>query len=66
MGEEESKYEERIKLLKPYQVNMDMMKKTKNNDAIFLHCLPAFHDLETKVGKEIFEKQWSEIAGSER
>jgi len=55
MGEE-SKYEERIKLLKPYQVNMDMMKKTKNNDAIFLHCLPAFHDLETKVGKEIHEQ----------
>jgi ornithine carbamoyltransferase len=55
MGEE-AQYEERIKLLKPYQVNMDMMKKTKNNDVIFLHCLPAFHDTETKVGKEIFER----------
>lgn len=55
MGED-AMYEQRIKLLKSYQVNMDMMKKTKNPDAIFLHCLPAFHDLETKVGKEIFEK----------
>ncbi len=55
MGEE-SQYEERIKLLKPYQVNMDMMRKTKNNDVIFLHCLPAFHDTETKVGKEMFER----------
>jgi ornithine carbamoyltransferase len=55
MGEE-AMYEERIKLLKPYQVNMDMLKKTKNPDVIFLHCLPAFHDTETKVGKEIFEK----------
>lgn len=55
MGEE-SQFEQRIKLLKPYQVNMDMIKKTKNKDVIFLHCLPAFHDTETKVGKEIFEK----------
>lgn len=55
MGEESSA-ESRIRLLKPYQVNADMMKKTGNKDAIFLHCLPAFHDVETKVGKEIFEK----------
>ncbi|MBF8263902.1 MAG: argF [Parachlamydiales bacterium] len=55
MGEE-AQYEQRIKLLKPYQVNMDMMKKTKNPDVIFLHCLPAFHDTETKVGKEVYEK----------
>jgi len=55
MGEE-SQYDQRIKLLKSYQVNMDMMKKTKNKDVIFLHCLPAFHDMETKVGKEVFEK----------
>ena len=55
MGEE-SLFEERIKLLKDYQVTMEMMKKTKNKDVIFLHCLPAFHDTETKVGKEIFEK----------
>jgi ornithine carbamoyltransferase len=55
MGEE-SQMESRIKLLKPYQVSMDMIKKTKNPDVIFLHCLPAFHDTETKVGKEVFER----------
>ena len=55
MGEEDQ-FEERIKLLKDYQVNMDMIKKTKNEEMIFLHCLPAFHDLNTKVGKEIYEK----------
>ncbi len=55
MGEED-KYEERIKLLKPYQVTMDMLKKTNNSNIIFMHCLPAFHDLETEVGREIHEK----------
>ncbi len=55
MGEE-AQYEERIKLLKPYQVNMEMLKKTENPDVIFLHCLPAFHDLETDVGKDVHEK----------
>ena len=55
MGEEHQ-YEERIKLLKDYQVNMEMIKKTKNENVIFLHCLPSFHDLNTKVGKEIYEK----------
>lgn len=55
MGEEDM-FEERIKLLKPYQVNMEMIKKTGNDDVIFLHCLPAFHDLETAVGREIYEK----------
>lgn len=55
MGEED-KFEERIQLLKPYQVNMDMIQKTENSDLIFLHCLPSFHDLNTKVGNEIFEK----------
>lgn len=55
MGEE-AKFEERINQLKPYQVNMDMLNKTGNDDVIFLHCLPSFHDLETTVGKEIFEK----------
>jgi len=55
MGEED-KYEERIKALKSYQVTMDMLKKTGNPDVIFMHCLPAFHDLNTKVGKEIYEK----------
>jgi len=55
MGEEEQ-FEERIKLLKDYQVNMDMVRKTGNENLVFMHCLPAFHDLETKVGKEIHEK----------
>ncbi len=55
MGEEHL-FEERIKMLTPYQVNMDMIKKTGNSDCVFLHCLPAFHDEETVVGKEIAEK----------
>lgn len=52
MGEEDM-FEQRIKQLKPYQVNMDMIKKTNNDDVLFLHCLPAFHDLETVVGQEV-------------
>lgn len=55
MGEE-AQFEERIKLLEPYRVDMDLIKMTKNDDVKFLHCLPSFHDLETSVGKEIFEK----------
>ncbi len=55
MGEEDM-FEERIKQLKPFQVNMDMINKTGNQDVLFLHCLPAFHDLETAVGKEVKEK----------
>ncbi len=55
MGEED-KYEERINLLKPYRVNKDLMNKTGNSDAIFMHCLPAFHDLQTSVGQEMHEK----------
>lgn len=55
MGEEDQ-FEERIKQLKPYQVNMDMIKKTGNSDVIFMHCLPSFHDTKTIVGKEIYEK----------
>lgn len=55
MGEE-AQFEERIKLLAPYRVDMNMVKTTKNPDVIFLHCLPSFHDLETAVGKDIYEK----------
>src|SRR5574344_1608182 len=55
MGEPEEVWEERIRILKPYQVNQDAMKNAKST-AIFMHCLPAFHDLETKIGKEIKEK----------
>lgn len=54
MGEE-AEFEERIQLLRPYQVNMEMLEKTGNRDVIFLHCLPAFHDLETEVGRSIYE-----------
>lgn len=55
MGEED-KFEERIRLLTPYRVTRDVMQKTGNSKAIFLHCLPSFHDLNTQVGKETFEK----------
>lgn len=55
MGEPDSVWKERIDLLLPYQVNSKVMKLAKN-DAIFLHCLPSFHNLETKVGMEIYEK----------
>lgn len=56
MGEAAEVWEERIKLLRPYQVNMDMIQKTGNPNVIFEHCLPAFHDLNTAVGKDIHEK----------
>jgi ornithine carbamoyltransferase len=55
MGEEHL-FEERINLLKKYQVNKDMMEKTGNPDTIFMHCLPAFHDNLTAVGADIEEK----------
>ena len=55
MGEE-AQFEERIRLLEPYRVTMDMLKKTGNPDVIFEHCLPSFHDLETSVGKDIYER----------
>ncbi len=56
MGEPADVWESRIKLLSPYQVNMDLMKKTGNPNVKFMHCLPAFHNTETKVGKDIHEK----------
>lgn len=55
MGESSSVWEERIKLLLPYQVNDKVMQIAKK-DAIFMHCLPSFHNLETKVGKEIYDQ----------
>jgi len=55
MGEE-AHFEERIRLLEPYRVTMDMLKRTHNPEVIFLHCLPAFHDLETDVGADIHKK----------
>ena len=56
MGEPESAWEERIALMKPYQVNAELMAKTGNPNTKFLHCLPAFHDDQTTVGKAIAEK----------
>ena len=54
MGEED-KFEERINLLKPYQVNKELTDLIEG-DYIFLHCLPSYHDIETKNGKEMYEK----------
>jgi len=56
MGEPEEVWEERIKLLKPYQVNQEVIEATGNPEVKFLHCLPAFHNRETKVGEEIYQK----------
>ncbi len=55
MGEEHL-FEERINQLKAYQVNMDMVNKTGNDNVIFMHCLPAFHDRNTVIGEEIHQK----------
>jgi ornithine carbamoyltransferase len=56
MGEPASVWEERIKLLKPYQVNTQAMELTGNPDVKFMHCLPAFHNRETKIGEEIYQQ----------
>jgi ornithine carbamoyltransferase len=56
MGEADEVWAERIELLKPYQVNAETMKLTGNPNTKFMHCLPAFHNTDTQVGKEIFEK----------
>jgi ornithine carbamoyltransferase len=55
MGEE-SRFAERIALLEPYRVTMDVMHKTGDPKALFLHCLPSFHDLNTSVGNDIYEQ----------
>ena len=55
MGEPDEVWKERIDLLKPYQVNKHIMDNADKN-AIFLHCLPSFHDLKTTIGEEIHEK----------
>ncbi len=56
MGEPESAWGERIKLLKPFQVNKEAMAKTGKNSTKYLHCLPAFHNRQTRVGEEIYQK----------
>lgn len=55
MGEPMELWEERINKLKPYQVNKKLIENA-NENAIFLHCLPSFHNIDTKIGKEIYEK----------
>ncbi len=55
MGEEE-KFAERIGLLKPYQVNMALLEKANNENLIFLHCLPAFHNKKTKTAEKIYQE----------
>ena len=56
MGEPDDVWKERIELLLPYQVNSRVMELTGNPDCKFMHCLPAFHNRETAVGEEIFQK----------
>jgi ornithine carbamoyltransferase len=56
MGEPDSVWEERIRILKPFQVNMNTIGKTENPSVKFLHCLPAFHNRDTKIGEDIFKK----------
>ena len=56
MGEPKEVWDERIKLLLPYQVNANTIDRTGNPDVKFMHCLPAFHNRQTKVGEEIYQK----------
>ena len=56
MGEPEEVWKERIALLEPYQINRQMMERTGNKNVKFMHCLPAFHNRDTKVGEEIYQK----------
>ena len=56
MGEPESVWKERINLLRPYQVNSDVMEMTGKSDVKFLHCLPAFHNRGTEIGEKIYKK----------
>ncbi|WP_047046345.1 ornithine carbamoyltransferase [Vibrio mexicanus] len=56
MGEAPEAWDERVAMMTPYQVNMDAIQKTGNPDVKFMHCLPAFHNDETTIGKEVAEK----------
>ncbi|OEE51424.1 ornithine carbamoyltransferase [Enterovibrio norvegicus] len=56
MGESKEAWDERVAVMTPYQVNMDMVKKTGNPHVKFMHCLPAFHNDETTIGAEVAEK----------
>ena len=56
MGEPDSVWKERIDLLKPYQVNASLMARTGNPTCKFMHCLPAYHNRDTKVGEDVYQK----------
>ena len=56
MGEDESLYPERVKLLTPYKVTREMMNKTGNKNTLFMHCLPSFHDEDTEVCKDMMDR----------
>ncbi len=56
MGEPDEVWDERIRLLKPFQVNRRVLELTGNPNVKFLHCLPAYHNTDTKIGKQIFDK----------
>lgn len=56
MGEDEALYESRVKMLSPYKVTTEMMKKTGKESTLFMHCLPSFHDFETEVAKAKYEQ----------
>ena len=56
MGEAPEAWDDRVALMTPYQINMDVIKATNNPNVKFMHCLPAFHNNETTIGKEISEK----------
>lgn len=56
MGEPEEEWKRRIEMMKPFRVNMDMIRKTGNKNVKFMHCLPAFHNRETTVGEDIYQK----------
>jgi ornithine carbamoyltransferase len=56
MGEPEEAWNSRINNMIPYQVNMDLIKKTGNPDVKFMHCLPSFHNRETEIGEMIYKK----------
>lgn len=56
MGEPAEEWEKRITMLKPYQVNMELVRKTGNTNVKFLHCLPSFHNRETLIGEDIYQR----------
>ena len=56
MGEPKQVWDERIKLLRPYQINMELVARTGNPKVKFMHCLPSFHNRQTRIGEEIYQK----------